>query len=480
MKIQHWAIIFIIIILPLSITVRNTINKKNLNLRDETKYNNIIDNATYDAVSQILEISEELGYGKNIPITENVAMAAIDRFFNTLSVNFNLPINEKNAEAYFGQYVPAIIIVGYDGLYVYSCENTNNGYEFKLKPKIPYAYTYEYGVNEQVIINFTLDNYVTLFFPKYKFMVGIPDAENELDGTHLLSGYVGEPLDIDNNGISDLNDFFDENLGLFIECTSGDENQYKENDDPFGLNLYENYTTEKIDYIKNQIPTFTENLSYVLKQWNEAEFNSNAKGLEFLYLESKVPNQDYVYNDNKDILVEASEFHKLRRETIINLITAVMKEEFNEHNDYTKALGVTYNFNLPDIGRDQWNNTIDDISVLAFFQGMPIGTDMYYNNYSLGGARIVKANYLYAERVYEGNTKKWHDVYHKSYCRLITRYINGNIIYASPDLEEGGDGYIPNGKLPNGLTRYTSGIKNIYVNSEHAKEEHYYMCSECM
>ena len=61
MKIQHWAIIFIIIILPFSIICRNTISKKNLLLRDETRINNIIDNATYDAVSQIIEISEELG-----------------------------------------------------------------------------------------------------------------------------------------------------------------------------------------------------------------------------------------------------------------------------------------------------------------------------------------------------------------------------------------------------------------------------------
>ena len=34
MKIQHWAIIFIIIILPFSIICRDTIKKKNILLRD--------------------------------------------------------------------------------------------------------------------------------------------------------------------------------------------------------------------------------------------------------------------------------------------------------------------------------------------------------------------------------------------------------------------------------------------------------------
>lgn len=190
MKIQHWAIIFIIIMLPLSIICRNTISKKNLNLRDETRYNNVIDNATYDAVSQIVEISEELGYGKNIPITEGVAMSAINRFFSTLCVNFNLPDNLENAKAYFGQYVPAIIIVGYDGLYIYSCEDTENGYDFKLKPKIPYACTYEKN-GKKYIINFTLDNYISIYFPSDTFLDDAPDINgNPMEPTHVLSGYV--------------------------------------------------------------------------------------------------------------------------------------------------------------------------------------------------------------------------------------------------------------------------------------------------
>ena len=101
MKIQHWAIIFIIIILPFSIICRDTIKKKNILLRDETRINNIVDNATYDAVSQIVEVSEELGYGKNIPMTYGVADAAIDRFFNTLSVNFNLDSSFLSMNSYF-------------------------------------------------------------------------------------------------------------------------------------------------------------------------------------------------------------------------------------------------------------------------------------------------------------------------------------------------------------------------------------------
>ncbi len=97
MKIQHWAIIFLIIIIPFSIVCRSVVNKKIINLRDETKYNNIIDNATYDAVSQIKELAMQTApggaeFGKNVPMNESVLEACVDRFFNTLCVNFNLPI----------------------------------------------------------------------------------------------------------------------------------------------------------------------------------------------------------------------------------------------------------------------------------------------------------------------------------------------------------------------------------------------------
>jgi len=475
MKIQHWAIIFIIIILPISIICRNVISKKNWLLRDETRYNNIIDNATYDAVAQIVEVSEELEYGKNIPMTYGVANAAIDRFFNTLSVNFNMPIGREKAEAYFCQYIPAIVIVGYDGLFVYSYEETEKGYDFTLKPKIPYAYTYRIpNSRKSVTVNFTLDNYVTLYFSDDEFLVGAPDANGIPDdgGTHVLEGYVGEFLDVDQNGIDDLKDFYDTETGLLIAVPE-DKEQYVDNDDPYGLNVYQD-NVERRKYILNTLPMYTDNISYILKQLFESgriDSSNPARGLDIFYEDGA--KQDYVYDDDGNTIIEASDFNTLRRETIIGLITSVLKEEFNQHNDYADSLGVTYNFNLPEIGRDQWNNTIDDISVLAFFQGMPMGADYYYNNYSLGGARIVKANYLYAETV-KGWDGEDHKVYHKFYCPLIPRDTNDNFKYST------GESKFENGTFPNGTARMTTGVEQIFINSNHAKKAGYSVCSECM
>lgn len=295
----------------------------------------------------------------------------------------------------------------------------------------------------------------------------------------------GEFLDVDNNGIWDLNDM--EKDGYLIGYDESTE-RYTGNDDPYSIDLSE----DKENFIKNFLPMYTDNLSYTLYEWStlgNGVASNAANDLSFLYsgniieiidggtkkeigCDFSVTGQDYEYDDNNEIITEASEFHKLRRETIINLITSVMREEFNEHNDYAKNLGVTYNFNIPDIDRDQWNNTIDDISVLAFMQGMPMGGNSYYNNYSLGGSRIVQANYLYGETVIDSVGKE-HKVYHKYYCPLIPKDSNQNPRYSDGST-------FTNGTLPDGSPRRTKGIEEIFINSDHAKQKGYYICSECM
>ena len=158
MKIQHYAIIFIIIILPFSIVCKNTINQKIDTLNDETRINNAIDAATVDAVSTLIDLNNEFYnlYGDQmINLTQPLAREAINTFFNTLSLNYNLPFTKDNKlnSNYFSVYVPAVIVVAYDGFYVYSIEETSRGRAaYGLCSKIPYVYKYPTGC----VINFIL------------------------------------------------------------------------------------------------------------------------------------------------------------------------------------------------------------------------------------------------------------------------------------------------------------------------------------
>jgi len=509
LKIQHFAIIFIIIIIPYSIITRNIINKKIAVLKDEVRYNNIVDNATYDAVSQIKYSADISAQGeetiKNIPINKFVADKAINRFFNTLAVNFNLPYIEKesgelsNAKSYFAQYIPAIVIIGYDGLYVYSYEQSGlaKGYEFVLKPKIPYTETINDSAGNHVAtINYSLDNYVSICFSdeaKFNFggattirdsygnIMNLPayrDIYNQDYGTNILKGYVGRNLDINNDGVDDLRNkaLVDSFYGTPVYMSDSNDS-YTDDDDPFSLNsiprqddfakfilntgsnsnnnnvsymLYtlsrcEGYRKGQDDTLESLIYLFTNNdsnvynnisirnngienkdpyydMTYNLQQADGTTIN---KPFEFSDI-----NLDYEYDKNGNVIQLPSEFHRRRRECIINTLEKVLIQEFNEHNSYADMLGITYNFALPDIGRDQWNNTIDDISVLSFIQGIPVGYDEYYNNYSLGGTSLVKSSLLYAETIRVNG--EIHHVYHKEHCKLIPREENGAIKYATP------------------------------------------------
>lgn len=88
-------------------------------------------------------------------------------------------------------------------------------------------------------------------------------------------------------------------------------------------------------------------------------------------------------------LNDADTFEQVRRSTIVNSIQQDLEYNINEYNNYAKKIGVSYTFTLPLISQEQWNNTIDDMGVIAFVQGIPMGTG-YYNNYALGGSRVLK------------------------------------------------------------------------------------------
>ena len=501
MKIQHWAIIFLIIMIPFSIVCRNVINNKILLLKDETRYNNIIDNASFDAVAQLKEFDNEFGMGKNIPLTASIMDACIDRFFNTLCVNFNLPANRQTAEAYFCRYIPAIIIIGYDGLYVYSCETTANGFEFKLKPKIPYSYKF----SNNIIINFTLDNYVKLFLPSDVFASGYTletdsTGAEYTGGSVVIGGYVGNFVDYNGNNIDD----FAEGRALGITVQDNVPSLFN----PYGIKLSD------INEIKSFLATMTVktanndgNLSYFLYVWgHNVNWASNSPPqmlANLLITDGKSPdyknslqynvdftkvNVDYQYDDQNviktdaagNVIGQASAFHQLRRETIVNTIVKTLTAEFNEHNAYAKSLGVQYTFTIPNISRDQWNNTIDDISILSFIQGLPMGTDKFYNNYSLGGARIVQAHNIFCEEIksappdFGGGD---HKVYHRWYCKLIPKKADGTIFTKE---DTGLPANYADLVYPNSTShRQTTGIIEEKKNESDARKAGYFPCKEC-
>ncbi|MBQ0139979.1 MAG: hypothetical protein KBT36_11815 [Kurthia sp.] len=107
------------------------------------------------------------------------------------------------------------------------------------------------------------------------------------------------------------------------------------------------------------------------------------------------------------ILNDIEHFDDVRRKTIVNTIQEQLAYYINEHNVYSKYLDSTYTFVLPTIDKEEWLNTVDDISILAFFQGYPSKfSDFTYNKHAFVGARLNFTDRIYAGTI-NGRKRFW-------------------------------------------------------------------------
>lgn len=90
--------------------------------------------------------------------------------------------------------------------------------------------------------------------------------------------------------------------------------------------------------------------------------------------------------------LQEQNFDKLRRRTIITKLTNTIQYYITKHNDIAEQYGMEYTFALPVIEWEEWYRTVDDISLLAIFQGYPYGNKRtgYYNKVALSGTRLYK------------------------------------------------------------------------------------------
>jgi hypothetical protein len=116
---------------------------------------------------------------------------------------------------------------------------------------------------------------------------------------------------------------------------------------------------------------------------------------------------------NKDF--EETNFDKTRRRVIIDMIREDLEFYACKYNYIAKQNGESYSFNIPYISLDQWKNTINNISFIAFLQGLPVGPDKY-STFGFGGSKIVRADILYTSgQAFEGGS------YHLKNCPLINQ-----------------------------------------------------------
>ncbi len=175
MKIQSLAIIFIIIIMPITIVLSEYVDNRITTATTESAYDTKLLNATYDSIKayQLNTVNNAFGDVTNEKIED--IEAAVKTLYNSLASNFNYTGYRADV---MQEYVPAIVFTMYDGYYIYSpftntlTEVADGDYDTTysekeeimdgLKPYVYYSCRYTMGTTHDFVITYTLDNYITI------------------------------------------------------------------------------------------------------------------------------------------------------------------------------------------------------------------------------------------------------------------------------------------------------------------------------
>lgn len=281
MKITNWAMIFVMVFSGLFWAEDLHAAQQRAGYLIEQRYNAVIRTAAQDGATRLNENElqkYEAGYDSERYFRANKERA-LSALLNTLYVNFGV-VDDPLAQQALLQYIPAVLVIDYDGYYIYSSQETlsKNGepqIQHLWSEKKPYTLIDEQGK----AIRFTLDDQVEVL-----------DSQR--------------------------------------------------------------------------------------RQWSRGR------------------RAELAASQDITILKQVARFDDIRRTTIVRCIEDDLAGVINKHNTYARQTGIKYTFTLPTIPDEDWDNTLADVGILVFLQGIPVG-EQYYNNYSFGGGRLIKRKVIY-------------------------------------------------------------------------------------
>lgn len=451
MKLQHLTIIFIIIVLPLTLILSAYTGKQIDTINLQNQYDTALKGATYDGISafEMNETYNELSTVQDLQ-REDVD-AAVSTFMNSLAMSMGVSGYKREQ---MNNYIPAILFTLYDGYYIYSSTLVENEdthqmeYEYMLKPYNYYTIRYKRYKNNNsydIVVNYSLDNYMVVY--------------GWIDGDYVVkSGY----LVTNNRSVSPEGDIYKYvpyvnnagslSAGIYggnFERINVADNLYNPD---YVKNLPEGQTDTRTSYLYPQNDIFYIDPDSAINYYSEAvEFTNwvtsklgwvtprtamrNNQYLYELYESDNNRFRDYdVFDDdttifnlnttNNDPEISTSIFAQHKT----NVIRTSIQDNLNQAiTAFSRgATTAVYDFAMPKLEINEWDMISNNICMLTFMQGVPMGTK-YYNNYAL-----VKST---ANKLYVDNSSMYYvaqsggdGCYHKIDCVHLTENGASNIV----------------------------------------------------
>ena len=442
--------------MPISLVLSTYINSHIDTIRNQTSYDSSLINASYDGIKAFQLNTANNSYSTigNSKIRD--IEAAISTFFSSLATNLG---SSGYSEDDIRQHVPAILFNLYDGYYIYSnyYDTVSGTYKYGLKPFMYYSCRYVEGSNNDFVVNYTLDNTITV--------IGIVNGNYVTRTGHLILDDVFSPnteilteelITLDNQG-TDTSHTRDKYQYIIYNS----QKIYKENNIDSNTPDRERYFYYSSTYSKDYVNDL-ETIQY-LNSHLDSNNNLYSDSTQKYYQEAReftnwvTSNLSGITQDNA-VDVDGNQITDFATDTGTNEIFAVSSDNnplqsgstFNENRlsvirhsietnlvaaitNFTNHSIIGYEFALPQLGEEDWYKIEHNISILRFLQGFPIGGKIY-NNY------CVISNDSNQETV--GNDSIYiidnTGTYHKPGCKTLIDELNSgstSIVgaYASSD-----------------------------------------------
>lgn len=199
--------------------------------------------------------------------------------------------------------------------------------------------------------------------------------------------------------------YYENQSGAFVEFTNPGKTlgTVKQEEDYSAINycvesyVFTNWVTKKLSSI-----TVRNMQSPTGGQYNNVDKDAN------IFEISKDNNPDPENDDTyaKSVLAQ----HK--KDIIINTI----EKNLSQATAQAQEMNPNYEYRLPQLSYDEWEQALSNISIIAFMQGMPIGLK-YYNNYAIATSTLNKEFVDPDELYFAGKDDQY---YHQRQCEQAT------------------------------------------------------------
>lgn len=391
MKLQNLAIIFAIIIIPVSLLLGSYVGMQVDSIKLQTEYDSKLSTAVYDAIKAYQINTADNPYSIVNSSQKRDIEAAINTFMNSFATGLGV---SGYGENYIKPYVPAILFTLYDGYYIYAptYNEKNSKYEHLIKPYFTYSQRYK-RASIDVVVSYTLNNYITV--------TGIINGEYVNKSGYLVNSDISLEKEIlkeklliydKETGIESLEEY----QYIYLQ---GEKRYYDYNStDLQGRKwfLYRNGTKAYVAITGDtqDINAYTYAIeAKEFTSWVDSKLGSITLNDLVLDSEVKERNKNYIYIGNNgtnkifdpeenNFEAEDSTFNIHKRDMIRISIKENLGSAIANYNAHSGALGTDKAFQMPALEDAQWDQVTKNICMIAFVQGLPAGFKTY-NNYAI-------------------------------------------------------------------------------------------------